>query len=174
MENDTSARPVRRRATVGRPTAARPVPTRREGSATAADPGRDGKEHAGSTTVLLDRATGEPVVPGGSPGLRWGEAGRGRWSLELGDTERTEGRSTIAPGAGTDRRFRSDTICRAFLALTKKIRQDRHVLPAAHEEDAAALSALDSRRPVDAAEPSGSRVTPGIPTLRRAPHGDPA
>ncbi|MEV6481886.1 nitrate reductase subunit alpha [Streptomyces sp. NPDC051576] len=57
------------------------------GFLTAADLGRDDEEHAESKTVLLDRATGEPVVPGGSLGFRWGEAGRGRWNLELGEVE---------------------------------------------------------------------------------------
>jgi nitrate reductase alpha subunit len=56
-----------------------------DGFLTAADLGQDGEENAESKTVLLDRATGEPVVPGGSLGFRWGEAGRGRWNLELGD-----------------------------------------------------------------------------------------
>jgi len=43
-------------------------------------------EHAEWKTVVLDEATGEPVVPNGSMGFRWGEEGEGRWNLELGDT----------------------------------------------------------------------------------------
>jgi nitrate reductase alpha subunit len=42
-------------------------------------------EHAEWKTVLLDEATGEPVVPPGSMGFRWGEEGEGRWNLDLGD-----------------------------------------------------------------------------------------
>jgi nitrate reductase alpha subunit len=50
----------------------------------AADLG-DGGEHAAWKTVVLDEATGEPLVPNGSVGFRHGEAGKGRWNLELGD-----------------------------------------------------------------------------------------
>ncbi|MFD8552082.1 nitrate reductase subunit alpha [Streptomyces fradiae] len=56
-----------------------------DGFLTAADLGHD-TEHAESKTVLIDAATGEPVVPNGSLGFRWGEAGEGRWNLDLGDT----------------------------------------------------------------------------------------
>ncbi|WP_083982088.1 nitrate reductase subunit alpha [Actinomadura hibisca] len=53
---------------------------------TAADLGEQGDD-APWKTVLLDAATGEPVVPGGSLGFRWGEAGKGRWNLDLGDVD---------------------------------------------------------------------------------------
>lgn len=42
-------------------------------------------ENAGSKTVLLDSATGEPVVPGGSVGFRWAKEEQSRWNLDLGD-----------------------------------------------------------------------------------------
>jgi nitrate reductase alpha subunit len=45
----------------------------------------DASEHAEWKTVLVDEATGEPVVPQGSMGFRWGPEGEGRWNLELGD-----------------------------------------------------------------------------------------
>ncbi len=35
-------------------------------------------------TVLWDSVTGQPAVPNGSLGFRYGEAGAGRWNLELG------------------------------------------------------------------------------------------
>ncbi|MGV9900636.1 molybdopterin-dependent oxidoreductase, partial [Streptomyces tendae] len=57
-----------------------------DGFLTAADLGRE-EEHARFKTVLLDGATGETVVPGGSLGFRWGEAGRGRWNLDLEGVE---------------------------------------------------------------------------------------
>ena len=44
-------------------------------------------ENAAFKTVLLDARTGGPVVPGGSLGHHWGEAGAGRWNLDLGDVE---------------------------------------------------------------------------------------
>ncbi|TQM78601.1 respiratory nitrate reductase alpha subunit apoprotein [Saccharothrix saharensis] len=47
----------------------------------------DGGEHAAFKTVLLDSATGRPVVPGGSLGFRFGEQGAGRWNLDLGDVD---------------------------------------------------------------------------------------
>src|SRR5215813_3154364 len=50
---------------------------------TAADLGRD-DENAAFKTVLLG-TDGGPVVPNGSLGFRYGEAGAGRWNLELGD-----------------------------------------------------------------------------------------
>ncbi|MBW4718678.1 nitrate reductase subunit alpha [Saccharothrix obliqua] len=43
-------------------------------------------ENAAFKTVLLD-AAGEPVVPGGSLGFRFGEQGVGRWNLDLGDVD---------------------------------------------------------------------------------------
>ncbi len=45
-----------------------------------------GGENAEWKTVVLDEQSGDPVVPGGSIGDRWGEQGVGRWNLELGDT----------------------------------------------------------------------------------------
>ncbi len=51
---------------------------------TASDLG-DTSEHADFKTVLLDAATGEPVVPGGSLGFRFGEEGVGKWNLDLGE-----------------------------------------------------------------------------------------
>ncbi|MDB1089841.1 nitrate reductase subunit alpha [Streptomyces sp. ACA25] len=69
---------------------------------TAADLGDD-SEHAQFKTVLLDAVTGETVVPNGSLGYRWGEEGKGRWNLELGDTvpeltllDRAEEQVTVA------------------------------------------------------------------------------
>jgi nitrate reductase alpha subunit len=51
------------------------------------DPARAAEENAAFKTVLLDAASGEPVVPNGSLGFRFGEAGAGRWNLDLGDTD---------------------------------------------------------------------------------------
>jgi nitrate reductase alpha subunit len=50
---------------------------------TATDLGDDG-EAADWKTVLIDARTGEPVVPNGSVGFRYGPAGEGRWNLDLG------------------------------------------------------------------------------------------
>ncbi len=47
----------------------------------------DESEHAEWKTVVLDEATGEPAVPSGSIGFRWGDEGMGRWNLELGEIE---------------------------------------------------------------------------------------
>ncbi|MFI0356033.1 nitrate reductase subunit alpha [Actinomadura sp. 9N407] len=76
-------------------------PSRQEGDAyvpgkflTAADLPRGDEhsaeadsEHAAFKTVLLDGATGRPVVPGGSLGFRYGESGAGRWNLDLGEID---------------------------------------------------------------------------------------
>ncbi|MFC8373542.1 nitrate reductase subunit alpha [Streptomyces sp. NPDC057239] len=43
-------------------------------------------EHAEFRTVLLDGATGAPVVPNGTLGDRFGDSGAGKWNLDLGDT----------------------------------------------------------------------------------------
>jgi len=43
------------------------------------------EEHAEWKTVLVDERSGEPVVPQGSLGFRWGAEGEGRWNLDLGD-----------------------------------------------------------------------------------------
>ncbi|WP_285728591.1 nitrate reductase subunit alpha [Nocardiopsis sp. ATB16-24] len=44
------------------------------------------EDNAAFKTVLLDEHTGEPTVPNGSLGFRYGEEGKGRWNLDLGDT----------------------------------------------------------------------------------------
>ncbi|TVT17323.1 nitrate reductase subunit alpha, partial [Amycolatopsis rhizosphaerae] len=44
-------------------------------------------ENAAFKTVLLDSATGRPVVPGGSLGFRYGEDGEGKWNLDLGELD---------------------------------------------------------------------------------------
>src|SRR5690242_2366720 len=44
------------------------------------------EEHAAFKTVLLDQ-DGTPVVPNGSLGFRYGDAGVGRWNLDLGDVD---------------------------------------------------------------------------------------
>jgi nitrate reductase alpha subunit len=49
---------------------------------TAADLGHDG-EGAAHQTVLLDAASGAPLVPNGSLGFRFTDSGRGRWNLDL-------------------------------------------------------------------------------------------
>ena len=54
---------------------------------TAVDLGHDDRaaqqEQAEWKTVVLDEATGAPVVPNGSIGFRWGEEGKGSWNLRL-------------------------------------------------------------------------------------------
>ena len=46
-------------------------------------------ENAAFKTVLLDSRTGEPVVPNGGLGHRFGDAGAGSWNLDLGDVDPT-------------------------------------------------------------------------------------
>jgi nitrate reductase alpha subunit len=46
----------------------------------------DTSENASSKTVLLD-ADASPVVPNGSLGFRYGDEGKGRWNLDLGDVD---------------------------------------------------------------------------------------
>ncbi|TWP35858.1 nitrate reductase subunit alpha [Leekyejoonella antrihumi] len=53
---------------------------------TAADLG-DTSEHAQHKTVLMDAASGELRVPNGSLGYHFGEAGRGKWNLDLEDID---------------------------------------------------------------------------------------
>ncbi|MER5729795.1 nitrate reductase subunit alpha [Streptomyces sp. NPDC002138] len=50
---------------------------------TAADLGHD-TENARWKTVLIDDVTGEPVVPNGTLGHRWGKNEQPEWNLELG------------------------------------------------------------------------------------------
>ncbi len=47
----------------------------------------DDTEGAEWKTVLLDSATGDPVVPDGSMGFRWTDSGKGHWNLDLGDVD---------------------------------------------------------------------------------------
>ena len=53
---------------------------------TAADVG-DTSENADWKTCVLDARTGEPAVPNGSAGFRYGDEGKGRWNLELGEID---------------------------------------------------------------------------------------
>jgi nitrate reductase alpha subunit len=46
----------------------------------------DESENADWKTVLIDERSGEPVVPNGTLGDRWGAEGEGRWNLDLGST----------------------------------------------------------------------------------------
>jgi nitrate reductase alpha subunit len=66
------------------------------------DAGSATSENAAFKTVLLDAVTGRVVVPGGSLGFHYGEAGAGRWNLDLGDVdpELTMLRAGGGPGAG--------------------------------------------------------------------------
>ena len=52
----------------------------------AADIGEEG-ENDEWKTVLIDSRTGEPVVPNGTIGDRWGEEGMGKWNLDLEGVE---------------------------------------------------------------------------------------
>ncbi|MFI6560202.1 nitrate reductase subunit alpha [Streptomyces sp. NPDC050534] len=56
---------------------------------TAADLGGEhaAAEHPEFRTVLLDSATGLPVVPNGTLGDRYGDAGAGKWNLDLGGVD---------------------------------------------------------------------------------------
>ncbi|MGW1344424.1 nitrate reductase subunit alpha [Kribbella sp. NPDC002412] len=55
---------------------------------TAADlAGFGDEENAAFKTVVVDSATGEPVVPNGSLGHRFGESGQGLWNLDLGSVD---------------------------------------------------------------------------------------
>ncbi|WP_329136493.1 nitrate reductase subunit alpha [Streptomyces sp. NBC_00670] len=47
----------------------------------------EGEEEAAWKPVLLDTASGRPVVPNGTLGDRWSKRGEGRWNLDLGDVE---------------------------------------------------------------------------------------
>ena len=69
---------------------------------TAADlPGAQAQsENAHFKTVLLDSGTGLPVVPGGSLGHHYGEAGKGRWNLDLGDVD--PALSMLGDGSGVE------------------------------------------------------------------------
>ena len=44
-------------------------------------------ENAEWMTVVFDVGRGEAVAPSGSIGFRWGEAGVGRWNLDLGEID---------------------------------------------------------------------------------------
>ena len=76
--------------------------------------GVDAQQEAAWKTVLLDAATGKPVVPNGSMGFRYAESGVGRWNLDLeGDAgsldprrRRRRGRRGAAPLLRGGRRIR--------------------------------------------------------------------
>ncbi|WKG09218.1 nitrate reductase subunit alpha [Nocardia sp. PE-7] len=53
---------------------------------TAADLGSDA-ENAAFKPVFIDSVTGEPAVPHGSLGFRFGPEGVGKWNLDLGDLQ---------------------------------------------------------------------------------------
>ncbi len=70
-----------------------------EQTAGAAGPLTGSPENADWKTVLIDARSGDPVVPNGSIGDRWGEAGEGNWNLDLGDVEPRL--TLLEPGAET-------------------------------------------------------------------------
>ena len=47
----------------------------------------DSGEHADWRTVVIDARTGQPIVPNGTIGDRWGAEGEGRWNLDLGELD---------------------------------------------------------------------------------------
>jgi len=47
------------------------------------EPGSDSPPEAAWKTVLLDAASGQPLVPNGSMGFRYADSGTGRWNLDL-------------------------------------------------------------------------------------------
>ncbi|HWD80848.1 MAG TPA: molybdopterin-dependent oxidoreductase, partial [Kribbella sp.] len=53
---------------------------------TASDLGLD-EENAAFKPVVLDTDTGQPVVPNGSLGHRFGDSGQGKWNLDLGSVD---------------------------------------------------------------------------------------
>ncbi|GAB2869890.1 nitrate reductase subunit alpha [Nocardioides pacificus] len=65
---------------------------------TAADLG-DIEEGAAHKTVLVDDRTGDLVVPNGSLGFRWNDAGMGKWNLDLEDVVPSVGLDDHATGA---------------------------------------------------------------------------
>ncbi|NYV75275.1 nitrate reductase subunit alpha [Streptomyces sp. UH6] len=68
---------------------------------TAEDLGQGGREeNAAFKTVLVDDATGEPVVPAGSLGHRWDKERPGRWNLDLQGVEPRLSLLDDADGAG--------------------------------------------------------------------------
>ena len=82
----TTRKPLHRHAVPGH--AARARGRRSSPTASCAPPTSATRgENAEWKTVVLDAATGEPVVPNGSIGFRWGEEGEGRWNLDLGDVD---------------------------------------------------------------------------------------
>ena len=69
-------------------------------------------ENADWKPVLLDATTNRPAVPNGSVGFRYGEAGKGRWNLRLGDIDPVltlYGRGEAVFGAIDHLRIRSST-----------------------------------------------------------------
>jgi nitrate reductase alpha subunit len=67
---------------------------------TAADlPEHADQENAHFKPVLVDDRTAEPAVPNGSLGDRFGDAGAGKWNLDLGDVDPRL--SLLEPGAET-------------------------------------------------------------------------
>ncbi|MWK40572.1 nitrate reductase subunit alpha [Actinomadura sp. J1-007] len=121
---------------------------------TASDLGLEtaaGAEERRWQPVLVDAGTGEPVAPNGTLADRWAPEGRGRWNLELGDTDPlltffqedggTEGvevalpRFDLVDGAGTARcgvpvrRLGGRTVTTVFDLLLAQYGVERPGLP---------------------------------------------
>ncbi len=79
---------------------------------TAADLGASAEEDAWKT-VVLDGASGAPMVPNGSLGFRYAESGKGRWNLDL---EGTEPLLSVADGTGTVAVEPVEVLLPAFIA----------------------------------------------------------
>jgi nitrate reductase alpha subunit len=59
--------------------------------------GRAAEANDAFKTVVLDSTTGEPVVPNGSLGFRFGDEGAGKWNLDLGQVDPRL--TVMAPGS---------------------------------------------------------------------------
>ena len=79
--------PSTTRAATTSPTSSSAPQTSNGTHATGTDADAAETEGAAWKTVVLDAATGRPVVPNGSLGFRWTEIGKGRWNLDLRGVE---------------------------------------------------------------------------------------
>jgi nitrate reductase alpha subunit len=138
-------------------------------------------EHSEFKTVLLDSTSGEPHVPGGSLGFRFGQQGAGRWNLELGDVDpqlTTHGAGgepveVTLPRFDTPDGSRSDRAARGADPHRRRPPRDDGLRPAARVYGVGRDGLPGSGRPATTtrARPAprrGRRRSPACPPTRRA------
>ena len=159
-----SASPTCRCSSRSRSATARTCPGRFLMAADLGDDERARRLEAGRCST---RATGEPAVPNGSVGFRYGEEGKGRWNLRLGDLDPvlTPARPPRGGGRGRAAALRRRRRRRAAATMRRGVPAIRVGRPARHDR-----ARPDARHLRRRARRAAGRLAGGLRRRRRVPY----